>query len=148
MPILVSLTRPILQIFGKTQTGVFSISGFLVNPLSKKIILTWVTKLDKRNKATSKMFYDKVMSANCEVIVVFPIYVKFRVIPKPHSGYVVKLTFLLIVIFYLTKTENRTKKISNIALTLVLWVTFYFCQKWWFLQKNADISRIKKVLVL
>ena len=66
------------------------------------------------------MFYDKVMSANCEEIVVFPIYVKFRVIPKPHSGYVVKLTFLLIVIFYLTKTENRTKKISNIALTLVL----------------------------
>ena len=30
---LVSLTRPSLQILGKIQTGVFPISGFLVNPL-------------------------------------------------------------------------------------------------------------------
>ena len=30
-----------------------------------------VTKLDKRNKATSKIFDDNVMSANCDVIVIF-----------------------------------------------------------------------------
>ena len=30
---LVFFTRPSLQILGKTQTGVFPISGFLVNPL-------------------------------------------------------------------------------------------------------------------
>ena len=33
-----------------------------------------VTKLDKRNKAMSKKFDDGVMSANCDVIVFFPIY--------------------------------------------------------------------------
>ena len=33
-----------------------------------------VTKLDKRNKTTSKSFDDDVMSANCDVIVIFPIY--------------------------------------------------------------------------
>ena len=30
-----------------------------------------VTKLDKRNKITSKKFDDEVMSANCDVIVIF-----------------------------------------------------------------------------
>ena len=33
-----------------------------------------VTKLDKRNKITSKKFDDGVMLANCDVIVIFPIY--------------------------------------------------------------------------
>ena len=32
-----------------------------------------VTKLDKRNKATSKRFSRDVMSTNCDVIVIFPI---------------------------------------------------------------------------
>ena len=32
-----------------------------------------VTKLDKRNEATSKNFDDNVMSGNCDVIVVFGI---------------------------------------------------------------------------
>ena len=40
MPNLVSLTRPSLQILRKTQMEVFSISGFLVNLLSKKIVKT------------------------------------------------------------------------------------------------------------
>ena len=34
---LVFLTRPNLQILGKTQTGVFPISGFLVNPYKMKL---------------------------------------------------------------------------------------------------------------
>ena len=33
-----------------------------------------VTKPDKRNKTTSKKIYDDVMSKNCDVIVIFPIY--------------------------------------------------------------------------
>ena len=33
VPNLVSIILPSLQILGKTQTGVFPISGFLVNPL-------------------------------------------------------------------------------------------------------------------
>ena len=36
-----------------------------------------VTKLDNRNKITSKKFGDKVMSTNCDVIVIFPIYDQF-----------------------------------------------------------------------
>ena len=69
-----------------------------------------VTKLDKRNKTTSKKFDDDVMSASCDIIVLFPIYGQFGTIRKPDFGRIVhKLIFLLIVTFYLTKTENRTK---------------------------------------
>ena len=32
------------------------------------------TKIDKRNKTTSKNVDDDVMSVNCDVIVIFPIY--------------------------------------------------------------------------
>ena len=67
-----------------------------------------VTKLDKRNKATSKK---KAMSANCVVIVIFSIYDQFGAIWKPDSQCKsVKLTFSLAVTFCLAKTENRTKK--------------------------------------
>ena len=43
-----------------------------------------VTKLDKRNTATS--LGDDVMSANCDVIVFFRIYGQFPVIRKSDSG--------------------------------------------------------------
>ena len=69
-----------------------------------------VTKLDKRNTATSAKNDDYVMSANCDVIVIFPIYGQFGAIRKPNSRRMVCKTFSLIVIFCLTKTENRTKK--------------------------------------
>ena len=39
-----------------------------------------VIKLDNINKTASKKFDDEVMSANCEVIVIFPIYGKFGAI--------------------------------------------------------------------
>ena len=68
------------------------------------------TKLDKRNKTTSKMFVDDVISKNCEVIVIFPIYGQFGAIRKLDSGRRVCKIFSLIKSFYLTKTENRTKK--------------------------------------
>ena len=44
-----------------------------------------VTKLDKRNK-TLKKIDDDVMSANCDVIVAFPIYGQFGSIRKPDFG--------------------------------------------------------------
>ena len=37
---LLSLTRPSLQILGKTHTGVFPMFGFLVNSLKTKIFIT------------------------------------------------------------------------------------------------------------
>ena len=53
-----------------------------------------VTKPDKRNKTTSKKFPDDVMSANCGVIVIFPIYGKFGAIRKPDSGGIVCKTYI------------------------------------------------------
>ena len=52
-----------------------------------------VTKLDKRNKITSKKFDDDVTSANCDAIVIFPIYDQFGAIRKPDSGCVVCKTY-------------------------------------------------------
>ena len=45
-----------------------------------------VTKLDKRNKTTSKNFNDNVMSVNCDVIAIFSIHSQFGAILKPDSG--------------------------------------------------------------
>ena len=53
-----------------------------------------VTKLDNRNKTTSKKIYDDVMSASCDVIVFFPIYGQFGAIRKPDSGCIVCKTYI------------------------------------------------------
>ena len=46
-----------------------------------------VTKLDKRNKTTSKKFDVDVMSENCDVIVIFRIFGQFGTDRKPDSGH-------------------------------------------------------------
>ena len=51
-----------------------------------------VTKVDKRNKTTSKKFDDDVMSAGFDVIVIFPIYGQFGAIRKPDPGRIVGKT--------------------------------------------------------
>ena len=51
-----------------------------------------VTKSDERNKATSKRFDDDVISANCDVIVIFLIYGQFGAMLKLDI-LSVKLTF-------------------------------------------------------
>ena len=123
VPNLVFLTRPSLQILGKTQTGVFPISGISGQSLIKRnchnsrtsghinMKLGAVTKIDKRSKAMSRKFDDDARSENCDVITIFPIYDQFEQsgsrIPDVES---VKLIFSSIVTFYLTKTKNRTKK--------------------------------------
>ena len=69
-----------------------------------------VTKLDKRNKTTSKKVDDNIMPKNCAAIVVFPIYSQFGAIRKPDSGLISCKTYIFIkTTFYLTKTANRTK---------------------------------------
>ena len=55
-----------------------------------------VTKLDKRNKATSKIFDDDAMSANCDVIVIFLIYGQFGAIQKLDSRRIVCETYIFI----------------------------------------------------
>ena len=83
-----------------------------------------VTKPDKRNTATSKKLDDGVMSTNCDVTVLLPIYSQFGAILKEDSGRTVcNIYIFTIVLFHLPKTENRTKKThssyhsSYIALT-------------------------------
>ena len=46
-----------------------------------------VTKLDERNKTTSKIFDLDVMSENCDVIVIFRIFDQFGAIRRLDSGH-------------------------------------------------------------
>ena len=48
-----------------------------------------VTKLDKRNKTTSKEIDDNVITLNCDVIGIFPFYGQFGAIEKPASRRIV-----------------------------------------------------------
>ena len=66
-----------------------------------------VTKLDRRNKTTSKNFDNDVISGSCDVIVSFWIFGQFGArIPDMECA---KVMFSVIVTFFLTKTENKTK---------------------------------------
>ena len=46
-----------------------------------------VTKLDKKNKTTSKKFDVGVMSENCDVIVNFRTFGQFGAIRRPDAGH-------------------------------------------------------------
>ena len=117
MPYLVSLICLSHQILVQTQTGVSGQSLIKENCHKSKtsndtdMELGPVTKLDKRNKTTSKRLDDDVMSTNYDIIVIFPILDQSRAIQKPHSRHIVcKMYISLIVTSFLTKTTNRTKK--------------------------------------
>ena len=55
-----------------------------------------VTKIDKRNKITSKKFDGSVMSANSDVIVMFSIYGQFGEILKADFGGIICKTYIFI----------------------------------------------------
>ena len=55
-----------------------------------------VTKRDKRNKKTSKIFGDDVMSSNCDVIDILPIYGQFGATLKLDSGPIVCKNYIFI----------------------------------------------------
>ena len=50
-----------------------------------------ITKLYKRKKV--KKIGDDVMSENCDVVAIFPIYGQFEAIREPDSGHIVCKTF-------------------------------------------------------
>ena len=52
------------------------------------------TKLDNRNKTTPTKFGYGVMSAICDVIVIFPIHRQFGAIRKPGAGCIVCKTIV------------------------------------------------------
>ena len=79
-----------------------------------------VTKLDKRNKATSNKFDNSVRSANCDVIVILSIYGQFGAIQKPDSGRTVCKTYIFIKSSLLSyKNCKQNLKIFNTAFTLL-----------------------------
>ena len=108
------------------------------------------TKLDKKNKTTSKNVHDDVMSKNCNVIAILPIYVQFGTIWMPDSGHRVCKTYIFINNNFLSyKNWKQNYNISNTALTLMLWVKVLFWpKKPDFLQENADIIKTKRAFVL
>ena len=55
-----------------------------------------VTKFGKGRKTTSRKFYNDFMSANCNVIVIYPIYAQFGAIHKLDSRRRVCKTYIFI----------------------------------------------------
>ena len=66
-----------------------------------------VTKLDKRNKTTSKTFDDDFTSANFDIIVIFPIYDQSEAIWKPDSGRLVCKTYIFISLVLLSYKKRK-----------------------------------------
>ena len=63
------------------------------------------------------------MSANCDVIVIFPIYGQFGAIRKPVSGRIVYKIYIFTNSNLLSnKNWKQNQKIFNTALTILLWV--------------------------
>ena len=70
-----------------------------------------VTKIDKRNKTTSKKFDVDVMSWNCDAFVIFFIFGQFGAVQGPDSGYRLCNSYVFSYrTFCLTKNVKRTKK--------------------------------------
>ena len=68
-----------------------------------------VTKLDKRNKTTSRKFDNEIMSQNCDAIVIFPIYGQFGEIRKPDSRRIIRKTYVFInsnLLYYKNLKQN------------------------------------------
>ena len=105
-----------------------------------------VTKLYKRNKTTSKKFDDDVMSENRDVIVIFQIFGQFGAVWRPDSGHRVCRSYVFSNTNLLSyKNWKQNWKISKTALTLLLWVmVLFWIKNANFLQKNADISKMKE----
>ena len=79
------------------------------------------TKLDTKNKTKSNKMYDKIMSANYDVIVIFLVFGQFGATGSQiPEAWFVKFTFSLIVTFYFRKTENRPKKYLHSSYTIAL----------------------------
>ena len=131
------------------------ISKFQVNPLwrtiftipERSMILAW--NLDQYLNLTNEIRRDQknLMMTLCQKVVVSLIFFQFMANLEQSwsqisDAWSVKLPFLLTVTFYLKKSENRTKKTSNTALILLLWVMLLFLIKYRnFLQKIDTITK-------
>ena len=146
VPNLIFLTCPSLQILGITQTGVFLISRFWVqenchnSKTSNDIDMNLgpVTKIDKRNKIKSKNWQRRHVRSllyHCHFSNLGSLWNNPEVSFRMPS-----FIFSLIGTLYLTKTENRVKKISSTALTLLVWVKVLVLSKKLIFYKKMLIS--------
>ena len=55
-----------------------------------------VNKIDKKNKTTSKKIDNDILSENCNVIAIFPVYSQFGAIWKPDSRCIVCKTYIFV----------------------------------------------------
>ena len=96
------------------------------------------SKLDKRNKRTSKKIYSDVMSINCDVIVKFLIYDQFGEIQKPYSRCIVCKSHIFINSNLLFKLNNLQQRSHAIALSkgIIFDKNADFFQKRWWHQRN------------
>ena len=80
-----------------------------------------VTRLDRRNKRTSGKFDYEVMSENCDIIVIFPIYGQFGAIWKPDSGRIVcKMNILINSNLLSWKRQTELKRLQHSSYTIDL----------------------------
>ena len=89
------------------------------------------------------------MSTNCDIIVFFPIYDKFGAILKLDCKRIVSKTYIFNKSnLFSYKNRKQNKKISNTAVKILLWIKVLLWPKNTdFLQRNADISKIKRAWV-
>ena len=122
MPNLVSLTCNSFQILGKTQTGIFLISGTSGQPLIKEnfqnsrtrddigMKFEQSTKFNKRNKKRLNQFDDDVMPAYCDIIAIFLIYGQFGAILKRDYRSIICKTYIFIksnLLSYKNRKQNE-----------------------------------------
>ena len=105
-----------------------------------------VTKLDKRNKTTSKNF----TLTSCQKIKTSLVFIGFlakldQSIGQTSDTVSAKVMLSVIVTFCLTKTENRTEKSLTKSLISPLGKGTFSDKNAIFLQRDADISKIKEV---
>ena len=110
---MASLTRPSLQILGKTQTGYWaklSISNLQISDQSLinenchttrtsndiDMKLGRVCKRGKKNREMSEKFDDDALTTHCDAIVIFLIYGQFGAIWKSDFGCIICNTYIFI----------------------------------------------------
>ena len=133
MPNLVSPTCPCLQILDKTQTGVFQISGFLVNSLLKNchksrisididMKFDIVTKRDEKTKTSKKKTMTscrKIMTSLSSSLFMADLKQSGSRIP---DAWFIILTFSLIATFQklLTKIRGKPQALSSSFLAFLV----------------------------
>ena len=101
-----------------------------------------VTKLENRNKTTSKKKGDDVIWENCDTIAIFPIYGQFGAIRKPNSGGIVCETYVFTNsnLFILEKMKAKLKNLQHSSHPITLSKGTILAKKCWVFCKQMLTS--------